>query len=162
MSQIRDNVLFIIEQGLKEWKKLWGWYSVDWCVLSRFSHVWFFATLWTVAHQASLVSGILQARILEWVVISTSRDLPNPGIEPWSLMSSATAEATWEAPVFSWVTRSYSRRILWRVRQEKENIWCGNLFCSKDFRYLTQINWTPASAYSTDEVSISLYTFPSH
>ena len=108
------------------------------------------------------VSGILQARILEWVVISTSRDLPNPGIEPWSLMSSATAEATWEAPVFSWVTRSYSRRILWRVRQEKENIWCGNLFCSKDFRYLTQINWTPASAYSTDEVSISLYTFPSH
>ena len=30
------------------------------------------------------VHGILQARILEWVAFSFSRDLPNPGIEPWS------------------------------------------------------------------------------
>ena len=28
--------------------------------------------------------GILQARILEWVAIPFSRDLPNPGIEPRS------------------------------------------------------------------------------
>ena len=32
----------------------------------------------------SSVHGILQARILEWVAISFSRDLPNPGIEPGS------------------------------------------------------------------------------
>ena len=32
----------------------------------------------------SSVHGILQARILEWVVMSSSRDLPNPGIEPRS------------------------------------------------------------------------------
>ena len=31
------------------------------------------------------VHGILQARILEWVTISFSRDLPDPGIEPGSL-----------------------------------------------------------------------------
>ena len=30
----------------------------------------------------STVHGILQARIVEWVVISFSRDLPDPGIEP--------------------------------------------------------------------------------
>ena len=30
----------------------------------------------------SFVHGIFQARILEWVAISFSRDLPNPGIEP--------------------------------------------------------------------------------
>ena len=30
------------------------------------------------------VHGILQARILEWVTIPFSRDLPNPGIEPRS------------------------------------------------------------------------------
>ena len=30
------------------------------------------------------VHGILQARVLEWVAISFSRDLPNPGIEPRS------------------------------------------------------------------------------
>jgi len=37
------------------------------------------------------VHGILQARILEWVAISYSGDLPNPGIEPMSLVSPALA-----------------------------------------------------------------------
>ena len=32
----------------------------------------------------SSVHGILQARILEWVGMPTSRDLPNQGIEPAS------------------------------------------------------------------------------
>ena len=41
------------------------------------------ATPWTVACQAP-VHRILQARILEWVAIYFSRDLPNPGIEPGS------------------------------------------------------------------------------
>ena len=31
----------------------------------------------------SSVHGILQARVLEWVAIPSSGDLPNPGIEPW-------------------------------------------------------------------------------
>jgi len=35
--------------------------------------VWFFATPWTIAHQTPLSMGILQARILEWVAISSSR-----------------------------------------------------------------------------------------
>ena len=52
----------------------------------------------------SSVHGILQARILEWVAISFSGDLPNPGIEPTFLQSPALAGrffapvATWEAP----------------------------------------------------------------
>ena len=33
------------------------------------------------------VHGISQARILEWVAISFSRDLPDPGIKPTSLVS---------------------------------------------------------------------------
>ena len=51
----------------------------------------------------SSVHGILQAGTLEWVAISSSGDLPNPGIEPGSLMSPAlaggffTTSATWEA-----------------------------------------------------------------
>ena len=32
----------------------------------------------------SSIHGILQARILEWVAISFSRDHPNPGIKPGS------------------------------------------------------------------------------
>ena len=52
---------------------------------------------------ASSVHGILQARILEWVAISSSGDLPDPGIEPASLTSPTlaggffTTSTTWEA-----------------------------------------------------------------
>ena len=51
----------------------------------------------------SSVHGILQARILEWVAISFSRDLPNLGTELMSLMSPAlagrffTTSTSWEA-----------------------------------------------------------------
>ena len=37
-----------------------------------------FATPWTVARQAPLSMGILQARILEWVAISSSRGSSRP------------------------------------------------------------------------------------
>ena len=53
---------------------------------------------------SSSVHGILQARILEWVAVPSSRDLPDPGIEPTSLMSPSltvrffTSSTTWEAP----------------------------------------------------------------
>ena len=39
----------------------------------------------------SSVQGILQAGVLEWVVIPPPGDLPNPGIEPSFLMSPALA-----------------------------------------------------------------------
>ena len=51
----------------------------------------------------SSVHEILQARILEWVACPPPGDLPNPGMEPASLMSSAlagvffTTSAIWEA-----------------------------------------------------------------
>ena len=30
------------------------------------------------------LAWILQARILEWVAMSSPEDLPDPGVEPWS------------------------------------------------------------------------------
>ena len=42
-------------------------------LLSHFSRVWLFVTPWTVACQALLSTGILQARILEWVAMPSSR-----------------------------------------------------------------------------------------
>ena len=42
-------------------------------MLHCFSHVWLFATLWTVAHQASLSMGLPLERIMEWVAISFSK-----------------------------------------------------------------------------------------
>ena len=43
-----------------------------------FSCVQLFMTPWTIVH------GILQARILEWVTFPSPGDLPNPGIKPRS------------------------------------------------------------------------------
>ena len=48
------------------------------CVLSSFSRVQLFVTIWTVAWQAPLSMGILQARILEWVVMPSSRAFYQP------------------------------------------------------------------------------------
>ena len=48
------------------------------CVLSCFSHIRLSISLWTVAYQAPLFRGILQARILEWAVMSSSRGSSRP------------------------------------------------------------------------------------
>ena len=42
------------------------------------SRVWLFATPWTIAYQDPLSIRILQARILEWVAISSSRGSSQP------------------------------------------------------------------------------------
>ena len=44
------------------------------CCTSLLSHVQLFATSWTATCQAPLSMGILQARILEWVAMPSSRE----------------------------------------------------------------------------------------
>ena len=48
------------------------------CCAESLSHVWLFANLWTVARQGPLSMGILQARILEWVAMLSSRGSSQP------------------------------------------------------------------------------------
>ena len=73
------------------------------CLLSHFSRVQLFAMLWTVAHQASLSIGFSRQGYWNGLPFPPPEDLPNPGIEPVSLMSPAlvsvffTTSATWEA-----------------------------------------------------------------
>ena len=73
------------------------------CVLSHFSHVRFFVTLWTVARQATLSMGLSRQEYWSGLPCPPPGDLPDPGIEPKSLMSPAlaggflTTSATWEA-----------------------------------------------------------------
>ena len=58
-------------------------YHADKCAVIGCSVVsGLFVTPWTIARQATLFVGIPQARILVWVAMPSSRDLPNPGIEP--------------------------------------------------------------------------------
>ena len=70
-------------------------------------------TLWPHRLQppGSSVHEILQARTLEWVSVPSSGDLPDPEIEPASLLSPALADrffttsATWEAPTM-WINNA--------------------------------------------------------
>ena len=63
------------------------------CMLSHFSHVQLLTTLWTVACQAPLSMGILQARIWSGLPCLLPGDLLDPGIEPVSPASLALAGA---------------------------------------------------------------------
>ena len=63
----------------------WSWRVFKWCVHCACSVAQSRLTLWDpmdCSLPGSSVQGISQARILEWVAISFSRDLPHPGIEP--------------------------------------------------------------------------------
>ena len=51
-------------------------------MLSHFSHVQLFATLWTVAHQAPLSMGFSRQEYRGWLPSAPPGDLPDPGIEP--------------------------------------------------------------------------------
>ena len=72
--------------------------------LSCFSCVRLFVSLWAVACQAPLSMGFSRERYLSGLPCPSPGGLPDPGIEPVSLMSPAlagrffTTSATWEAP----------------------------------------------------------------
>ena len=76
------------------------------CVLSHFSHVQLLVTLWTVARQAPRSMGFSRQGYWSGLLCPPPRDLPDPGIEPTSLMSPALAggffstSTTQEAHVF--------------------------------------------------------------
>ena len=65
-------------------------------VLSCFSHIRLFANLWTIACQAPLSMGILQARILEWVLFSSSRGSFRPRDPTLISYISIDTSTTWE------------------------------------------------------------------
>ena len=60
-------------------------------VLSRVSRVWLFATPWTIAHQAPLSTGFSRQEYWNELPFPLPGDLPDPGIEPGSVTSSALA-----------------------------------------------------------------------
>ena len=72
------------------------------CVLSRAQ---LFATPWTLVHQAPLSMGFSRQEYSSGLPCPLPGHLPEPGIEPMSLMSPAladgffTSSTTWEACV---------------------------------------------------------------
>ena len=73
------------------------------CGAQLLSHVQLFATLWTVACQAPLFMGFSRQEYWSGLPYPPPGDLPDPGIEPMTVTSSAlaggffTTSATWGA-----------------------------------------------------------------
>ena len=68
------------------------------CVLSHFSHVWLFATLWTVGHQTLLSMGFSRQEYPNELPFPSPGDLPYPRIKPrvWLPKSSPVSPALQE------------------------------------------------------------------
>ena len=58
-------------------------------MLSYFSHVWLFTTLWTIAHKALQSMGFSRQEYWSGLPCPPPGDLPDPGIEPASPVSPA-------------------------------------------------------------------------
>ena len=71
------------------------------CVLSHFSHLRLFVTLWTIARQAPPSIELSQQEHWSGLLCPPPGDLPDPELEPASLMSPVlagiffTTDATW-------------------------------------------------------------------
>ena len=57
--------------------------------MKSLSHGQLFATPWTVAYQALLSMGFSRQGYWSGLPFPSPEDLPDPGIEPWSLASQA-------------------------------------------------------------------------
>ena len=70
------------------------------CMLSCFSHVLLFATLWTVAHQAPLFMGFSRQEYWSALPLLSPGDLPDPGTEPSSsaLPADSSPLSHWGCP----------------------------------------------------------------
>ena len=72
-------------------------------MLSHFSRVHLFATLWIIAHQSPLSTGFSRQEYWSGLLCAPPADLPNPGIKLCLLTSLALADrffttsVTWEA-----------------------------------------------------------------
>ena len=86
--------------------------SDGFCVFQVTSAVSDSATLWTIAHQFASVHGILQARILEWISMPSSRGSSLPRNQTW--VSYVTSGANGKEPT-------------WQCRRCKRHSWVGKI-----------------------------------
>ena len=102
------------------------------CVLSRFSRVWLFATLWNIASQAPQSMGFSRQEYWSGLPCLLPGGLPNPGTEPMSPSShplqvdslteppgkplsppASAVHGILQARILEWVAISFSRESSW-------------------------------------------------
>ena len=105
-----------------------------WCVLCcALSFVRLFATPCTVAHQAPLSRGIIQARILRWVTMFFSRGSSQSGMELRSLTLQADSfhlSHQGSPRILEWVAYSVSRGSSWPRNRTRVPCIAGGFFTS--------------------------------
>ena len=129
-------------------------------VLSCFSPVWFYLTLWTVACQASLSKGFSRQEYWSGLPCPPPRDLPGTEIKPKSLMSLAlvdkflTTSATWETPLCTtWVHFPLGlwKRTVWETLSQDIHLGGWWDLESWEFRILVNIpliiTWSGTTGY---------------
>ena len=92
--------------------------SLSWlcmCVLSHFNHVRLSVTPWTVAHQVPLSMGFCRQEYWSGLPCPSPGDLPDPGMEPTSLMSLALA-----GEFFTTKAVSSGRGKVWKIPKGTE------------------------------------------
>ena len=126
------------------------------CVLSRFSCVQLFVTLWTIVCQASLSRGFSEQEHWSGLSCPPQSDHPDPEMEPTSPRSPAlvgrflTASTTWEAPymyIYPLLFRFFSHiglyRVLSRVSCAIQQVLISYLFYMQQCVYIS----TPFSQF---------------
>ena len=106
------------------------------CVLSHFSHVWLFGTLWIAACQAPLSMRFFRQECWSGLPSLPPWNLPDPGIEPLSLTSPALAggffitSTTWELLDYlsgPWIQRQLSLEETNVVKSCDQRLqWCSH------------------------------------
>ena len=104
-------------------------------MLSRFSNVQLFATLWTVTHQAPLSMGFSRQKYWSGLPCPSPGNLPNPGIEPKSLKSPSLASGF------------FTTSITWET--VKGTLWLHNR--RQSFSFLNQSPFSVPTSYSRNE-----------
>ena len=145
------------KQSWNNWILAWKTMCIDHyltlCVLSHFSSVCLFVTLWAVAWQPPLSMGFSRQEYWSGVSCPPPGDLPHPGTESVSLRSSAlagrffTTSNTWEAHLILYIKLNSKgiRNVKTKTIKFLEEI-IGWSLCelevSKDFLDKIQKTWT--------------------
>ena len=74
-------LIFHLKDQNRTWKQTFFFTSHE-CMLSHFSHVQLFVTLWTIAHQAPLFMGFSRQEYKSQLPFPSPGDLPDAGIKP--------------------------------------------------------------------------------
>ena len=127
--------------------------SFSLCVPSHCSCIWLSENLWTTARRAPLPMGFSRQEYWSRLPCPPPGDLPDPGIEPVSLMSPVlaggffTTSANWEAHMLgshdcyvSWIFSSSFSLVLDLVTTEGER-WVSGKREEETFTYEDRLLW---------------------